>query len=75
MGMDMFVVSPEDSILSKLEWAKGRESQVQSNDTVGVIITQRDMLDYGYLRKWAGQLNVLDELERLIAQAAEFRDR
>lgn len=72
MGMRMFVVSPEDSILSKLEWSKGRDSQVQSTDTLGIIVTQGDMLDYGYLREWADKLNVLEELERLIARAAEF---
>jgi hypothetical protein len=50
MGQTLWVVSPEDMILSKLEWMKGRESDVQYSDALGVAVTQRETLDFEYLR-------------------------
>jgi hypothetical protein len=75
MGMDLFVVSPEDSVLSKLEWSKGRESPTQYNDALGVLIVQADTLDYAYLRKWAAELNVQDALEQLLKEAKRIADQ
>lgn len=66
MGLVLWVVSPEDSILSKLEWSKGRQSQMQYNDALSVLRVQRETLDFEYLKTWAGELNVLDELNQLL---------
>jgi hypothetical protein len=68
MGMNLYIVSPEDSILSKLEWSKGRESQAQFNDAMGVLMVQWDRLDFDYLKDWAKKLNIEDSLERLIKE-------
>ncbi len=67
MGLTLWVVSPEDSILSKLEWSKGRRSEIQYNDALSVLRVQRQTLDFDYLKTWARELNVQDELERLLA--------
>lgn len=67
MGLTLWVVSPEDSILSKLEWSKGRQPQMQYNDALSVLRVQRETLDYDYLKTWAGELNVRNELEQLLA--------
>jgi hypothetical protein len=58
MGRRLWVVSPEDTILSKLEWMKGRESDVQYSDALGVAVARWESLDLEYLRKWAGELGV-----------------
>jgi hypothetical protein len=58
MGRRLWVVSPEDTILSKLEWMKGRESDVQYSDALGVAVARWETLDLEYLRKWAGELGV-----------------
>jgi hypothetical protein len=75
MGQKFWVVSPEDIILSKLEWMKGRESEVQYCDALGVAVTQWGNLDLGYLRRWAGVLGVEDMLTRLLKEAGEQVER
>ena len=71
MGLDVWVVSPEDIILSKLEWAKNSESSQQLQDALGVATVQHDHLDNDYLHKWAKELQVESSLERLLKQAKE----
>lgn len=63
--------SPEDTILSKLEWYRlGSEvSERQWRDILGVMKTRAGELDLDYLRKWAGELNVTDLLERALKEA------
>jgi hypothetical protein len=65
-GVRVQVVSPEDAILSKLEWAKESESERQLRDAAGVAATQGDRLDFEYLRKWAADLGVSDLLEKIL---------
>ncbi len=63
--------SPEDTVLSKLEWYRlGNEiSDRQWRDIVGILKTCEDSLDYEYMNKWANELNVSDLLERAIDAA------
>ncbi len=71
MGLDAWVVSPEDVILSKLEWAKNTKSSQQLQDALGVATVQYDHLDRDYLHKWAKELQVESSLEELLKQAKE----
>jgi hypothetical protein len=71
-GLDLWVTSPEDIILSKLEWARDSGSQQQFRDALGVALVQWGGLDLDYLRKWAKELNVEDSLQRLLEQAEEL---
>ncbi len=73
MESDVFIASPEDVILSKLEWAKNSGSEQQIRDALGVIEVQGDELDLAYLENWAGALNVADSLERLLEAAGRNR--
>jgi predicted nucleotidyltransferase len=63
---EFLFVSPEDSILSKLEWAKLGESERQFRDAVGVALVQWEHLDIEYLHKWAKNLDMEELLEDLI---------
>lgn len=67
----VYVVSPEDIILSKLEWYRmgGEVSDRQWRDILGVLKTRAGELDLDYLQKWAGELNVRDLLERALNEA------
>lgn len=67
----IYVVSPEDIVLAKLEWYRmGREvSDRQWRDILGVIKTRAGELDLAYLRKWAIELKVSDLLERALTEA------
>ncbi len=60
--------SPEDTILSKLEWYRmgGEVSERQWRDILGVLKTRAGELDLAYLKKWAADLKVTDLLERAL---------
>ncbi len=75
MGQNIWVVAPEDAILSKLEWIKGRESGIQYSDALGVAVTQWKSLDLEYLRRWARELDVEEMLNDLLDEAAEQAQR
>jgi hypothetical protein len=70
-GIDVYVLSPEDSILSKLEWSKGCGSELQFKDALGVLTVQKDKLDFDYLKHWAGELGIEDALNRLLEEAGK----
>jgi hypothetical protein len=64
--------SPEDTILSKLEWYRkgGEASDRQWRDILGVLKTMIGDIDLEYLHQWARELKVSDLLERALTQAA-----
>jgi hypothetical protein len=60
----LYIVSPEDLILSKLFWAKDSHSEMQLKDIKNVLDNVRE-LDFDYLKMWAKNLDVdklLDEV-------------
>jgi hypothetical protein len=67
----VYVTSPEDVTLSKLEWYRmgGEVSDRQWRDILGVLKTRAGELDLDYLRKWAKELKVSDLLERALAES------
>lgn len=67
----LYISSPEDIILNKLEWYKmgGEVSTRQWNDIMGVINRQKASLDLGYLLLWAKDLLVESLLARALAEA------
>ena len=69
--MEVWVVSPEDVILSKLAWAKESMSERQMQDVLGVLQMRRGRLDEEYLRKWASVLGVEGLLEKLLDETRE----
>jgi hypothetical protein len=75
LGLDVWVVSAEDVILSKLEWAKKSDSQRQMEDVLGVIQAQRGNLDEQYLLKWGEDLGVRDRLVELLEQTKAESER
>jgi len=64
--------SPEDTILSKLEWYRmgGEASDRQWRDILGVLKTKAGDIDLEYLYHWARELKVGDLLKRALTQAA-----
>ena len=48
----LFVVSPEDVVISKLEWAKLAQSQRHIDDAAGILKMRWESLDRFYLEKW-----------------------
>jgi hypothetical protein len=67
----VYFCSPEDIILEKLAWYRlgGETSERQWLDVRGVLKVQQPVLDYVYLRRWAGELGVADLLARAMDEA------
>lgn len=53
---EAFMAKPEDSILSKLEWAAAGESDRQIEDAGRILHAQEGKLDSAYLEKWVKDL-------------------
>lgn len=68
LGVPLVVCSPEDSILSKLEWAKrSGGSERQLRDVSGIWQMRRTALDQTYIEHWAGELGVETLWQRILA--------
>ncbi len=70
-----YVASPEDTVLTKLEWYRmgGEVSDRQWRDVLGVLKVQGERLDVVYLRRWATALGVADLLVKALT-AAEHQE-
>lgn len=68
----IYITSPEDTILAKLEWYRmgGEASDRQWRDIMGILKTRAGELDLDYLHKWAMELKVSDLLERILKESA-----
>ena len=64
-GQDLYVVAPEDLILSKLVWAKDSKSEIQLGDVRNLLQTAKG-LDRRYLTRWAKQLSVYSSFRKSI---------
>ena len=67
-----YVASPEDNILSKLEWYRlgGEISDRQWQDVLNVLKIQGERIDRAYLQHWAAELGVADLLTRALEQGS-----
>lgn len=62
-GIDLFAATPEDVIVSKLEWAKLGQSHRHIDDAAGVLRMRRESLDRSYVEKWIAELGLIQEWE------------
>lgn len=69
LGITTWVATPEDVILSKLEWRLVSRSDTQWRDCIEIAATQP--LDTQHMRFWAGRLGVSEDLEELLAGISE----
>lgn len=70
LGVPVFVASPEDTIVAKLEWSKhSGGSERQRRDVVGILETMSDELDRAYIERWIQILGL--EVEWLAARELE----
>lgn len=59
-GIDLWVISKEDLIVSKLNWAKDTKSEMQMRDVASII---RNGYDEDYVQTWVEKLGLSDILE------------
>lgn len=62
-GLSIFVVSLEDIILSKLEWASLGQSRRQIEDVVALLQTRGHEIGREYLEHWIHQIGLATEWE------------
>jgi len=75
LDMELWVSSPEDTILAKLRWAKlSGGSQKQQTDALRVYEVQYSLLDREYLERWVGTLNLRAEWQQLLEVARPIDD-
>lgn len=67
-GQRIFLVAPEDLILSKLIWGKGSESELQLRD-IRNLFTSVPSLDREYLRFWAEKLGLAEFMKKALKSA------
>ncbi len=63
-GIDVFALTPEDVVVSKLEWAKMGESSRQIEDVAGVLKEQKERLDIPYIEKWVNELGLSSQWDQ-----------
>ena len=64
-GQKVYFASPEDLILSKLQWYQETQSTRHLEDVQSVFKISGKKLDMRYLRQWAKKLGVLEILSKL----------
>lgn len=70
LGRPMFMVSAEDLVIAKLEWARLGESQRQLRDVAGILDIQGDALDRAYMRRWIEDLGLQEAWESVAGEAS-----
>jgi hypothetical protein len=60
-GFRLSMATPEDVLISKLEWAKAGESQRQIEDAAGIIRVQAGNLDISYIERWVRELELSEQ--------------
>ncbi len=73
-GVELYIATPEDIILSKLEWAKRGASLRQIEDVVGILKVRNDQLDLAYIGKWVNELGLQAEWSNAIKMSAPVQD-
>jgi hypothetical protein len=62
LGVPVFVATPEDTIVAKLEWSKqSGGSTRQRRDVAGILVTLADQLDLAHIERWVRELDLEEE--------------
>jgi hypothetical protein len=69
LGSKVLIVTPEDSVLTKLERSIESDAQRQYRDALCVAVLYRDALDQVYLKQWAKDLGLERILTKLLTEA------
>jgi hypothetical protein len=65
-GEPAWIGTAEDVLLHKLFWNQLTPSERQLGDAAGIAAVQKGLLDEGYLRRWAKELDVQQPLEEIL---------
>jgi hypothetical protein len=68
-GIRIFVASPEDVVISKLEWGRLSQSQRQIEDAAAIMRSRWESLEREYLKKWIEDLHLSAEWNSALGKA------
>lgn len=68
-GVDVYVTSPEDILIAKLEWAKLGQSERQIEDAAGIVAARSESLDREYIEHWVRELGLAVQWEKAVDRA------
>jgi len=76
-GTKVYLASPEDMVVNKLRWGQQSQSEKQWRDVLGILKTQQDALDYGYIKQWTAHFDLTEVFEKATLEAGvkEISDR
>lgn len=66
LGVDAWVATPEDVVLAKLRWRLESRSEIQWRDCVEIAAIND--LDISYMRRWADELGIAEDLAELLGE-------
>ena len=66
-GFWAVMASPEDVLLHKVYWNRLMTSERQIRDAQGIIAVQASGLDVQYIKKWAKEMNIEEDIITLLA--------
>lgn len=67
LGTPVWIASPEDTIVAKVEWAAAIGSDVQLRDVAAMLDIGGSGLDLGYVDRWIESLGLRDPWERALS--------
>lgn len=68
-GNPLYVSTPEDVIIAKLEWARMGQSLRQLEDVAGLLRLRWKSLDHSYLQKWVMELGLASQWDEARRQS------
>ena len=73
LGARVRIASAEDTLISKMEWAKlGGGSELQLRDASGILdLYGRDKLNVAYVERWVRELGLEEYWRRLLATSGQ----
>ena len=60
LGCELFVATAEDTIVAKLDWARGSLSERQLRDVASILAVSEAQLDHEYIEHWIAELGLLE---------------
>jgi hypothetical protein len=57
-GKSIAIATPEDIVISKLQWRRRSQSDKQWRDILGILKVQQERLDLAYVDHWTAQFQV-----------------
>ena len=68
-GVLLSIITPEDLVIAKLEWAKAGASLRQIEDVAGILKVRGKLLDRSYIEKWVRELDLISQWENARKEA------